>query len=256
MSMLPVNTEDVSLDKIILGTSQARQRDTKVNEGDDLVLSIRKHGLISPIVVKLLEDGRYELLIGQRRLRAHEILKKLTIRAYVVDKNVDEYDAMKLSLVENAARKDMKPADYTDTIHRLLEKYNSTKTVAEEAGLSLGKVRKYVRIGRLPPEIQNDVRSNKYDIPIALKALKALGDDEYTVDPEMLRAIAIEMNQLSRSVQNKFVEIKINEPNIPIPKIVEKAKKRAVTHEIRLVITEDLHARLNRFKEQEEDKKR
>ncbi len=251
MSLLPTNTENIHLDKIDISTSQARQRDTKVDKGDDLVISIKKHGLISPIVVKRLEGGRYELLVGQRRFRAHEILEKPTIRTYVVDKNVSEYDAKKLSLIENAARKDMKRADYVDTIQMFMEKYDSTKTVAEELGLSVPTVRKYINFGRLPPEIQNDVRGRKYSSDHAMKALKALGDDEFTVDAELLRATAIEMKSLSPPAQKKYIDINKKEPNTPPPDISKKAKKRTEVHQVMVEFTNDQQARIDDFKNKE-----
>ena len=252
MSLLPISTESIPLDMIDISTSQARQRGTKVDEDDDLVISIKKHGLISPVVVKRLEGGRYELLVGQRRFRAHEILKKLAIQAYVVNKDIDEYDAKKLSLIENVARKDMKHADYVDTIQIFMAKYNSTKTVAEELGLNVNTVRKYINIGRLPTEVQDDIRDKKYSATIAIKALKALGDDESATDVKMLRETAVEMKQLSPPTQKKFIEIKKNEPDTPLQQISEKAKERTETHKVMIEFTIDQQTRINAFKKKED----
>ena len=252
MSLLPANTENIEIDKINIGTTQARQRGTKVFKDDDLVISIRKHGMISPIVVKRLEGGRYDLLVGQRRFRAHELLEKPTIQAYVVTEDIDEYEAKKLSLVENAARKDMKHADYVDTVQRFMEKYNSTKTVAEELGLSVNTVRKYINIGRLPPEIQAAVHRKEYSVENAIKALKALGDDESTVDVEMLHNTAIEMKRLSPQAQNKFIEIKKKEPDTPSREVAEKAKKRVEIHIMKIELTPNQQTRIDAFKKRQE----
>ena len=253
MSVLPINTEEnIRLDKIEMGTNQARQRGTKVDNDDDLVISIKKHGLLSPIVVKRLKNARYELLVGQRRFRAHEILKKPTIRAYVIDKDLDEYETKKLSLIENAARKDMKHADYVDTIQIFMDKYNSTRTVAEELGLNVNTVRKYINFGRLPPEIQKDIRNKEYSTTHATKALKALGGDESTIDTEMLHKTAIEIKKLSPPAQKKFIEIKKKEPNTEPEKVAEKAKKRTETHLIEIEFTNDQQTRINAFKKKED----
>ena len=252
MLLLPTNTESIPLDMIEISTSQARQRNTKVEEDDDLVISIKKHGLISPIVVKRLEGGRYELLVGQRRFRAYEILKKDTIQAYVINNNIDEFDAKKLSFIENAARKDMKRADYVDTVQIFMDKYNSTQTVAEELGLHVNTVRKYINIGRLPTEIQQDIHDKKYSVVNAIKALKALGDDESTVDIEMLRETAIEMRRLSPPAQKKFIEIKKKEPDTSSAEIAKKATERTETHQVMIEFTNDQMTRIDVFKKNED----
>ena len=252
MSLLPISTESIPLDMIEISTSQARQRDTKVDEDDDLVISIKKHGLISPIMVKRLEGGKYELLVGQRRFRAYEILKKSTIQAYIVNSNIDEFDAKKLSLIENTARKDMKHADYVDTVQIFMEKYNSIQTVAEELGLNVNTIRKYINIGRLPTEIQHDIRDKKYSTANAIKALKALGDDESTTDIGMLRETAIEIKRLSPPAQNKFVEIKKKEPGTPSSEVADKATKRTEIHRVMMEFTNDQKTRIDVFKKNED----
>ena len=136
MGIIPDTPTVIPMESISIGASQARQRDTKVDENDDLVHSIRKDGLLSPIVVKKIDGGKYELLNGQRRFRAHEILNLSTIKAYVIEEDIDEFQAKRLSVVENAARKDMKRADYVDSVEIFMNRYGTTKAVAEELGLT------------------------------------------------------------------------------------------------------------------------
>ena len=249
---IPSVSEDIPLDKIVLDTSQARQRDTTVEPDDDLVRNIRKHGLISPIVVRRLESGQYQLLIGQRRFRAHEVLKLPTIRAHVVDQYINEYDAKMISLVENVARKDMKKADLMDAVQFFMERYHSTLVVAEELGLHPNTVRKYIHAARLPEEILADVRKNEYKLGNALKALQALGNDETSVDVSMLREIALEMEKLSPQGKKKFIEIKKREPESPPSVVATKAKQRAETHKIDLRVTDDQLERIGAYKKREE----
>ena len=252
MAIIPSVSKDIPLDKIVMGSSQARQRSTKVDQDDDLVRSIRKHGLINPVLVRPTEDEKYELLVGQRRFRAHEILERPTIKAQVMDQHTDEYDAKMLSLIENVARKDMKKADLVDAVQFFMDRYNSTSVVAEELGLSTNTVRKYINIARLPEAIQADISKKLYTVDHALKALRALGDDESTVDIGMLREISSEMKKLSPQGKKKLIEIKKREPNLPLPTAVEKAKKRTETHKIDLRVTDDQLERISRYKKREE----
>ena len=249
---IPSVSEDIPLDRIVLDTSQARQRDTTVEPDDDLVHSIRKHGLISPIVVRRLENGQYQLLIGQRRFRAHEVLELQTIRAHVVDQSIDEYAAKTLSLIENVARKDMKNADLVDAVQFFMEKYHSTAVVAEELGLHPNTVRKYIHAARLPQGILADVRQNKYKLGNALKALQALGNDETSVDEGMLREVALEIEKLSPQGKKKFIEIKKREPESAPSAVAAKAKQRTETHEIMWSFTDDQLERIGAYKRRKE----
>ena len=252
MTIIPPVSKDIPMDKIVLGSSQARQRSTKVDRDDDLVHSIRKHGLISPVLVRRTEGGRYKLLIGQRRFRAHEMLNMSTIRAHVVDQHTSERDAKLLSMIENVARKDMKRADLIDAAQFLVDKCNSTSAVAEEIGLSTSTIRKYANIARLPEAIRADISNKLYTADHALKALQALGDDESAVDISMLREISSEMKKLSPQGKKKLIEVKKNEPGLPIGAAVEKAKRRTETHKIDLEVTDDQLERIGKYKKREE----
>ncbi len=256
MATIPSTSQDIPLDKIVMSTSQARQRDTKVEPDDDLVLSIRKHGLISPVVVKQVPDNdQYELLIGQRRYRAHVHLKLPTIKAYVVGQDMNESNAKMLSIIENVARKDMKNADLVDAVEYFMDKYNSTSDVAEELGLHPNTIRKYVNAARLPQEIREDVRNKNYRLGHALKALKALGDDETAVDTGMLRETALEMKKLSPQGRDKFVEIKEREPDSTPQQAAEKARQRTSVNIMQLHFTDDQGERIDRYKKRQDIEK-
>lgn len=251
MIRLSSDIVEIPMEKIILSTSQARQRDTKVAEDDDLVYSIRKSGLINPITVKHLPDDKYELVAGQRRFRAHEILNKPTIKSCVVEGDIDELDAKRISLIENAARKDMKHADYVDAIDHFMQKYGSTRTVAEELGLNVGTVRKYLKIGRLPPRVRDEVKSGKVSLDVAIKALNAQGGDEERVHEGRLLETITEMKKIPSPARTKFVEIQKNEPDSSPEEVAKKAVKRTVLNKITVEFTEDQLSRIDRFKKNE-----
>lgn len=252
MSVIGRNVRDVEMDKITSGTSQARQRDTDVSKDDDLVSSIRMHGLIHPIIVKEQNDGTYEVVAGQRRFLAHKKLGKATIRACVLDEGISESDAKKISFVENIARKDMNHIDCVNTVQWFMDRYGKTRSVAEELGISTNTVRKYLSIGRLPHEIQNDIQQKKYGTKLALKALNALGGDESVVEVGMLRELTMELKKASTQLQDKVVEIKKREPNTPIQEVVEKAKKRVEVHKFNVEVTSDQYGRIGEFQNRKE----
>lgn len=217
---------DIPMDKITLGGNQARQRDTKVSKDDDLVISIKKHGLLYPILVRSAEDGKYELVAGQRRYHAHEELAKLTIKARILALNTSEADAKKISLIENLARKDMKHADYVDTVQWFVDRYGKISTVAEELGVSPNTVRRYLSISRLPEEIRSDIHNKEYGQDHALKAFDALGGDDSTVNVPLLRETAKALSTISPQARKKFVKIKKSQPGASVSDVVKKAKER------------------------------
>lgn len=247
MPLIGSGIVEVELDKITSGTSQARQRNVGVSKDDDLVSSIRKNGLLSPIILKRLSDGGFEIVVGQRRFLAHKELGMSTIKACILEGDVSEIDAKKISLIENLARKDMKHADYVDTVQWFMDRYNSTTTVAEELGISAATVRKYLTISRLPSDVKGDIEQKTYETRDALRALEALGNDETTVDVEMLRETAKEMHKLAPQVQKKLISVKKHEPGTPIGIAIEKAKKRAELHKFTIEVTPDQQARIGMF---------
>lgn len=251
MSVVGREIAEIALDMISTGTSQARQRDNEVAQDDDLVSSIRKNGLLSPIIVKRLDGGKYEIVVGQRRFLAHRVLKKPTIKACILEGDVSELDAKRISLIENLARKDMKRADYVDTVQWFMDRYNSTATVAEELGISPGTVRKYLTISRLPDEIKEDINKKKYETRHALKALDALGGDETLADVTLLRETATELRNLSPPAQKKFVNIKKHEPNATVKDVAAKARKRTEVYKFTVEIASDQYERIGAFQNRE-----
>lgn len=239
---------DIAMDKIVLGNSQARQRDTKVSKDDDLVTSIKKHGLLSPILVREIDGGRYELVAGQRRYYAHEELGKQTIKSLILAPGTSEVDAKKISFTENLVRKDMKHADYVDTVEWLMERYGKVATVAEELGVSQYKIKKYMSISRLPDEVRGDISNNEYAADHAKKALDALGGEASEVDVQVLRETAKAIRELQPQARTKFVKIKQSQPDTSIDDAAKKAKERTNLHKFYVEVTDDRFDRIDNFK--------
>ena len=246
---------EIRLDQINPGKNQARIRDTEVDKNDDLVASIRRNGLINPIMVRKLPNGKYDLISGQRRYKAYEHLRKPTIAAYVIGDDVNRFDAKRISLAENTARKDMKRADYVDAIQMFMDRYGSTKTVAEELGLSTPTVRKYLHIGRLPKKIQEAIEEKIIFADDAIKALDALGGDESAVDLQHLLETAKAMKSLSLPQKKTFATIKKNKPDLPLRDVIKKAKQWTEVNKFTIIVNADQLFRINTFKTSKDIKK-
>ncbi|MEX0778290.1 MAG: ParB/RepB/Spo0J family partition protein [Balneolales bacterium] len=115
--------------------------------------SIRMHGLIQPVTVRLVKDDRYELISGERRLRATKMAGITTIPAYI--REVEDNDIIAFALIENVQREQLNPIEIAMGYKRLVEecKY-SQEEVAKQVGKNRTTVTNMLRLLNLPPFIQ------------------------------------------------------------------------------------------------------
>lgn len=127
---------------------------------DELANSIREHGVFQPILVRKSSVSGYELVAGERRLRASKIADKKTIPAIIVD--FDDQQMMEISLLENIQRENLSPIEEAEAYENLIEKINYTQ---EELAKRIGKSRVYVtnslRLLKLPREIREMINDEK-----------------------------------------------------------------------------------------------
>jgi ParB family chromosome partitioning protein len=147
---------DISLDKLLVSELNAR-KDLRAGQEDsgieELACSIRQQGLLSPPVVRPTADGRFEVLVGQRRLLACRKIGFDPVPCLVRD-DLGDSDAITLSLVENVHRADMHPLDKARVLKTLYDRYQSYERVARESAWSVSTVRKYIQLLTLPDELQ------------------------------------------------------------------------------------------------------
>lgn len=130
---------------------------------DDLKNSIAEKGIIQPITVRKTDDG-YELIAGERRLRAITALNYDSVPAYVMDVESDE-DMLELSLIENIQREDLNPIDIARAYHKLLTECNLTQeSVAKRVGKDRSTVANFLRLLKLPQRIQQSLRMGDLDM--------------------------------------------------------------------------------------------
>lgn len=169
---------------------------------EDLALSIRTHGLLSPVLVRRLPDGTYELIAGQRRLLACQRLGWETIPAIVCEVAHD-LDALTLSLVENVHRADLNPIDKARAFQKLYEHYRDIGLVAKMTGFSSGTVRKYLALLKLAPEVQERVSTAEgpVGVEVLAKVAQTFPQDQHEEVLEKIGGFkrAIQLEILKRS---------------------------------------------------------
>lgn len=142
----------------------------------ELTRSIKEKGVIQPITVRRTSQG-YELIAGERRVRASIEAGLAKIPAYILDINTDA-DMLELALIENVQRENLNPIEVALGYQRLIEECNLTQ---EEVAVKVGKdrttVTNFLRLLRLSPVVQDAVRTKKVTMGHA-RSMLALGSNE------------------------------------------------------------------------------
>jgi len=118
----------------------------------ELADSIAVQGVMQPIVVRPGKEGRFILVLGERRLRASSLLGKTTIRAIV--KRVSEQQAAEMTLVENLQRQDLNCVDQANAFNNMAKNFSLAQDeIGARVGMSRGKVANYIRVLSLPQSV-------------------------------------------------------------------------------------------------------
>jgi ParB family transcriptional regulator, chromosome partitioning protein len=149
----------IPLDQIETNPRQPRH-DFDEQALQELAQSIRLHDIIQPVTVSKLPTGKYRLISGERRHRAAKIAELKDIPAYI--RQADDHQLLELALLENLQREDLNAMEIALSYKRMMEELNYTQEqVAERMGKERSTVANYIRLLRLPPDIQVAVRNNQ-----------------------------------------------------------------------------------------------
>lgn len=147
---------------------------------NELAESIKTHGIIQPITVSRLPQGKYRLISGERRLRASKIAGLTSIPAYI--RSVDNQELIEMALLENLQREDLNAIEIALSYQMLMDECNLTQEqVADRMNKDRSTVTNYIRLLKLPPDIQMAVRNETISMGHArsLIALENLEEQLY-----------------------------------------------------------------------------
>lgn len=134
------------------------RKDFDINKLGALVSSIKEKGIVQPILVRRTGEDRYELIAGERRLRAVESLGIKEIPAII--KEVGDLDSLELSLIENIQREDLNPIEEADAYQMLIDRFGFTQDrIAEAIGKDRTSVANSLRLLGLPQKIQEALKN-------------------------------------------------------------------------------------------------
>jgi len=196
---------EVGIEKIATNPQQPRHNFDQ-QELNDLAQSIKEHGIIQPLVVAKIAPEQYELIAGERRLKASK-LAGLNMVPVIVREETGEREKLELALVENIQRHDLNVVEEAKAYKKLMEEFDLTQEdIAEKVGKSRSAVANKVRLLTLPVEIQRAIIEKKITEGHARSIL--------AVDnPEKQRALfelILKENLTVREVEEKVREVTIS----------------------------------------------
>jgi len=169
---------------------------------EELAESIRTLGLIQPITVRLTDFGKYQLISGERRFRAAQIAGLSHLPAYI--RKANDQGMLEMALVENLQREGLNAIEISLGFQRLIEECNLTQeAMAERIGKNRTTVTNYLRLLKLPPEIQLALRKGAITMGHA-RALLSIDNKErqLTLTEQILRR-GLSVRQIETLVQSE-----------------------------------------------------
>ncbi len=217
--------QEIATNQILPNPNQPRKHfDRKALE--DLADSIKNYGLISPIQVRKLKNDKYELVSGERRLRACQIAQLDKIPSIIVE--VTDNDSAILAIMENIQREDLSYFEEARSFQQLIKFYNMTQ---EEIANSLGKSQSFIankiRLLKLPDSIMELLEENNLSERHA-RALLRLPDEE------LQKEVIEEINKKDLTVRRT-------------EELIERIRNTKLTNNYEETITKDKKARVKSF---------
>lgn len=153
---------EIELSKIQVNPDQPR-RVFDEEALQELAVSIRQIGVIQPITLRKIDEDSYQIIAGERRYRASSIAGLSSIPAYI--RTAEDETVMEMALIENIQREDLNSIEIALAYQNLIEAYNLTQErLSERIGKKRTTIANYLRLLKLPAEIQMGIRDKKIDM--------------------------------------------------------------------------------------------
>jgi len=172
-------SNEVSVDLIDANPFQPR-KDFDEEALEELATSIKQLGIIQPLTLRKLDNGRFQIIAGERRWRAAKMAGLSAVPAFIISTN--DQGMLEMALVENIQRTDLNPIEIAISYQRLIDECALTQEVlSERVGKKRATVANYLRLLKLPPEIQAGIREEKISMGHA-KVLLSIEDEKQMIE--------------------------------------------------------------------------
>ncbi|NOZ35941.1 MAG: ParB/RepB/Spo0J family partition protein [Chlorobi bacterium] len=224
---------EIDIENIELNPFQPRE-DFNTESLKELTESIKQHGIIQPITVRKLKNGKFQLISGERRLRAVKDAGLKKVIAFV--RKADDTAMLEMALIENIQREDLNAVEIAVSYQRLIDECNITQDqLATKVSKNRTTVTNYLRLLKLPAEIQSGIQ-NKLITQGHAKALITIEDAK--------KQVSVYEKIISEKLSVRETENIIREINFPVKKDIKKPAKNKLP-ETYLTLKKDLSEVLN-----------
>ena len=181
----------IPLEKIEPNPDQPRNQfsDTALQE---LAQSIRNHGIIQPITIRKLHKDKYQIISGERRYRAAQLAGLEVIPAYV--RIANDMELLEMALVENIQREDLNPLEISISYQRLIDECAIThEELSSRIGKNRSTITNYIRLLKLPPEVQKGLKAEKLSMghARALLGLEKIDEILYVYEKILRKGLSV-----------------------------------------------------------------
>ena len=153
---------EIAINKIKANPNQPR-REFDPEALQELADSIKEIGIIQPITLRQMEDGTYQIIAGERRFRASQLAGLTALPAYI--RTADDENVMEMALIENIQREDLNAMEIALAYQHLLDEYDLTQErLSERVGKKRTTIANYLRLLKLPAQIQMALKNHELDM--------------------------------------------------------------------------------------------
>jgi len=227
---------EIEVERLVTGRLQPR-REFPQEALDGLAASIREHGVVQPLVAVAREDGTFEVVAGERRLRAARQAGLATVPVIVRDKPSDR-ELLELALVENLQREDLNPIEEAEAYARLREEFGlAQEEIAARVGKDRATVSNTLRLLKLSQRVRDRVRSGALSAGHA-RAIAALGsvDEQEGLAEEVLRrGLSVRQTEARVAALTAGPRVRREKPRDPFTRDAEEKLSRRLQARVRIV---------------------
>lgn len=208
----------------------------------ELAESIKVHGIIQPITVRRLAANQYQLISGERRFQAAKLAGLSTIPAYI--RSADDQQMLEMALIENIQRENLNAIEIALSYQRLISECNlKQEELGERVGKNRATVTNYLRLLKLPPDIQIAVRDNRLSMGHARAIINVESPDQqlYIFKKTLSEDLSVRrVEELVRQLGQKKPDAEAGHAAPPVPKEITQLQSTLSSHfGTRVVIRSD-----------------
>ena len=205
--------QTLPIEYLLRGKYQPRQ-DINPEKLQELADSIKAQGIIQPIVVRKVGFEKFEIIAGERRWRAAQLVGLAQVP--VVIKEIDDRSAMAIALIENIQREDLNSLEEAEALKRLIDEFEMThQLIAEAIGKSRATVTNLLRLIDLHPEVKKLLASNQLEMGHARALLAVEGIKQVTLANKVVK------DGLTVRATERLVKESQIDPKIPTIKTID-----------------------------------